>query len=193
MGRLTDLRTEEKFTELWEFVKKLGEDLDLEPFSLPCVRKSPKCLEHNINASPPVRYSSPEQLLRQKQLKMKSSNGEVENIRDQVLQIYEHFKGDLNVERFTRQLAMLTEHTMGRKINSVDDVLDSIRREQPQPRRLFSEVCNCLKLLLVLPATSATAKRTFSALRCLKTWLCSAMTQDRLNHIAILAVHRDLA
>ncbi|KAJ8868439.1 hypothetical protein PR048_029955 [Dryococelus australis] len=103
MGSLTDLRTGEKFTELWE----------------------------------------------------KSSNGEVENIRDQVLQICEHLKGDLNVEKSTRQLAMLTELTAGRKINSFHGVLDSIRREQSQTRRLFSEVCTCLGLLLILPATSA--------------------------------------
>ncbi|KAJ8897190.1 hypothetical protein PR048_002536 [Dryococelus australis] len=118
---------------------------------------------------------------------------EVENIRDQVLQICEHFERDLNVEMFRRQLAMLTELTAGRKINSVHDVLDSIRREQPQTRRLFSEVCTCLTLLLILPATSATAERTFSALRRLKTWLRSTMTQERLNHIAVLVVHRDLA
>ncbi|KAJ8896194.1 hypothetical protein PR048_001537 [Dryococelus australis] len=213
MGRLTDLRTEEKFTEL--------EDLDLQPVSLPRVQKPPKRLEHSINVSPPVQYSSPEQFLKQKyftvidsikgeiesrfqhpgvaiykafvNVLVKSSNGEVENIRDQVLQICEPFKGDLNVERFTRQLAMLTELTAGRKINNVHDVLDSIRREQPQTRRLFSEVCTCFKLPLVLPATSATAERTFSALRHLKTWLRSTMTQERLNHIAVLAVHWDLA
>ncbi|KAJ8873520.1 hypothetical protein PR048_024338 [Dryococelus australis] len=63
MGRLTGLRTEEKFTELWEKVKKRGEDLDLQPVSLPRVQKPLKRLDHNINASPPVHYSSPEQLL----------------------------------------------------------------------------------------------------------------------------------
>ncbi|KAJ8871368.1 hypothetical protein PR048_027685, partial [Dryococelus australis] len=120
MGRLTDLRTEEKFTELWE-----------KPVSLPCVRKPPKRLEHNINAPPPVQYSSPEQFLRQKyfavidsitgeietrfqhpgvviykaieNVLVKLSNGEVENIRDQLLQNCEHFKGHLNVERFHKK------------------------------------------------------------------------------------------
>ncbi|KAJ8877730.1 hypothetical protein PR048_022185 [Dryococelus australis] len=50
MRHLTDLKTEEKFTELWEKVKKRGEDIDLQPVSLPRVRKPPKLLEHNINA-----------------------------------------------------------------------------------------------------------------------------------------------
>ncbi|KAJ8870587.1 hypothetical protein PR048_029610 [Dryococelus australis] len=185
MGRLTDLRTEENFTELWEKVKKHGEDLDLQPVSLPRDRKPPKRLEHNINALSPVQYSSPEQFSRQnikveieshfkhpgvatykaiENVIVKSLNGEVENIRYQVLQICEHFMGVFNVESFTRQLAILTALTAG-------DVLDSIKREQPQTRRLFSEVCTCLKLLLVLPATLAMAERTFSALRHLKTWL----------------------
>ncbi|KAJ8887243.1 hypothetical protein PR048_013458 [Dryococelus australis] len=205
MGRLTDLTIEEKFTELWEKVKRHGENLDLQPVSLPRVRQ----------------HLNPDQFLRQKyfaiidiikgemeshfqhpgvtiykaieNVLVKSSNGEVKNIRDQVLQICEHFKEDLNVERFTRQLAMLTEATAGRKINSVHDVLDSIRREQSQTRTLFSELCTCLKLLLVLPTTSATAERPFSTLRCLKTWLCSTMTHECLSHIAVLTVHRDLA
>ena len=44
---------------------------------------------------------------------------------------------------------------------------------------------------MVLPATSATAERSFSALRRLKTWMRSTMSQGRLNGVAILHVHRD--
>ncbi|KAJ8867680.1 hypothetical protein PR048_031483, partial [Dryococelus australis] len=125
---------------LLKLVLPIEECRDLEPVSLSRVRKPPQRVEHNITASPPVHYSSPEQFLRQKyfavidsikgkiesrfqhpgvgvckaieNVLVKSSNGEVENIRDQVLQVCEHFKGDLNVERFTRQLTMLTELTV---------------------------------------------------------------------------------
>ncbi|KAJ8894614.1 hypothetical protein PR048_007278 [Dryococelus australis] len=177
MGRITDIRTEDKFTELWEKVKKRGEDLDLQSGSLPRVRIPSK---HNIQAPSSSsdkiidgikceiesRYQHPGVAIYKaiENVLVKSSNGEVENI-----------TGDLNVERFTKQFA-------------------EPRREHPQIRRLFSEVCTCLKLLLVSPATSATAERTFSAaLKYLKTWLRSTMTQERLNHITVLAVHWDLA
>ena len=47
------------------------------------------------------------------------------------------------------------------------------------------------KLLLVMPATNATSERSFSALRRVKTYLRSTMTQMRLNNLMILHVHKD--
>ena len=48
------------------------------------------------------------------------------------------------------------------------------------------------KLLLVNPATSATAERSFSLARRLKTWMCSTMLPGRLNAIAILHEQKTL-
>ena len=47
-------------------------------------------------------------------------------------------------------------------------------------------------MLLVAPASSAEAERSFSALRRLKTWLRSTMTQLRLNSLAVRHVHQEL-
>ncbi|GAA6085734.1 zinc finger MYM-type protein 1-like [Tachysurus ichikawai] len=47
------------------------------------------------------------------------------------------------------------------------------------------------QLLLVVPVSSAEAERSFSALRRLKTWLRTTMTQVRLNRIAVCHVHQD--
>ena len=49
-----------------------------------------------------------------------------------------------------------------------------------------------MRLLLTSPASSCEAERSFSALLRLKTWLRSAITQTRLNHVAICHVHRDI-
>ena len=57
---------------------------------------------------------------------------------------------------------------------------------------LFSQIEQLVKLLLVCPASSCTAERSFSALRRrLKTWLRNNMTQKRLNHVAVCHVHQD--
>ena len=48
-----------------------------------------------------------------------------------------------------------------------------------------------IQLLLVLPATSASAERSFSLQRRLKTWLRSRMTQVRYNALAQLHEHKD--
>ena len=41
--------------------------------------------------------------------------------------------------------------------------------------------------------TMCTAERSFSALRRLKTYTRATMNQDRLNHVALLNIHSDLA
>jgi hypothetical protein len=46
------------------------------------------------------------------------------------------------------------------------------------------------KFLLVVPASSATAERSFSTLRRLKNYLRATMAQERLNHVAVLHVHK---
>ena len=44
--------------------------------------------------------------------------------------------------------------------------------------------------MLVNPASSATAERSFSMLRRLKHWLRATMTQRRLNSCAVLSAHQ---
>ena len=55
----------------------------------------------------------------------------------------------------------------------------------------FSEICTLLKLIMVIPATNAVSERSASALRRVKTYLRSTMTQSRLNHLLILHCHKD--
>ena len=59
-------------------------------------------------------------------------------------------------------------------------------------RSLLSEVCKVVKLVLVMPATNATTERSFSALRRVKNYLRSTMTQQRLNNLMLLHVHKDI-
>jgi len=47
-----------------------------------------------------------------------------------------------------------------------------------------------IKLLLVCPASAASAERSFSGLHRLKTWLCSSISQERLTHLTILHAHQ---
>lgn len=43
-----------------------------------------------------------------------------------------------------------------------------------------------------MPATNAASERSFSTLRRIKTYLRSTMSQERLNHLMILHIHREL-
>jgi hypothetical protein len=65
---------------------------------------------------------------------------------------------------------------------------------QPETvRHLFRETVKIVQILLVVPATAASAERSFSSLRRLKTWLRRTMTQKRLTHLALLHCHRERA
>jgi hypothetical protein len=56
---------------------------------------------------------------------------------------------------------------------------------------LISQVCRLLSLLLVMPTTNAVSERSFSCLRRTKTYLRATMTQNRLNNIMVLHVHKN--
>ena len=55
----------------------------------------------------------------------------------------------------------------------------------------LSQVKRLLQLVLVMPATNATSERSFSTLRRLKSYLRTTMTQERLNYLMLLHVHKD--
>ena len=42
--------------------------------------------------------------------------------------------------------------------------------------QLISQVCKLIRLLLVMPATNAESERSFSAVRRIKSYLCSTMS-----------------
>ena len=55
----------------------------------------------------------------------------------------------------------------------------------PKVRGLFDTVEILLRLLMVVPASTAETERSFSSLGRLKTWLRATMTQKRLNGAAV--------
>ena len=74
------------------------------------------------------------------------------------------------------------------KRSTVAEHLIVFREMEPSVRRMFPAVEKLLRLLLTSPASSCEAERSFSALRRLKTWLRSTMTQTRLNQEAMCIV-----
>jgi len=74
-------------------------------------------------------------------------------------------------------------------LNACCDVLKNM---VPAMRAMFPHVEALIRLLLVNPASSATAERSFSSLRRLKTYLRSTCGQRRLNNLAICHVHKHI-
>jgi len=58
-------------------------------------------------------------------------------------------------------------------------------------KSLLPDIFTLMKLCLTLPASTATAERSFSTLRRVKTYLRSTMNQERLNHVMILNTYKE--
>jgi hAT family C-terminal dimerisation region len=60
-------------------------------------------------------------------------------------------------------------------------------------KEIFPMIHSLLTILVCMPVSTASAERSFSTLRRLKTWLRSRMGQERLLGLALLNVHRDIS
>ncbi len=75
---------------------------------------------------------------------------------------------ELNAMALEVQLKMFQANY---KYATSPEVADILREMVPEVRHLFKQVEVLLRLLMVVPASSAEAEQSFSALRRLKTWL----------------------
>lgn len=57
---------------------------------------------------------------------------------------------------------------------------------------IYPNIVEILKVFLTMLVGSIACERSFSALRRLCTWLRNRCSQDRLNGLAMLHVHKDL-
>ena len=71
------------------------------------------------------------------------------------------------------------------------DIKTYIQSLSPGVQSSLSEVYKLLKLILVMPATNAVSERSALALRRLKNYLRSTMTQSRLNNLMLLHIHKE--
>ena len=54
----------------------------------------------------------------------------------------------------------------------------------------FPNIYSALTILATMPVSTATAERSFSTLKSLKTWLRDTMCQSRLTGLALMHLHR---
>ena len=111
--------------------------------------------------------------------------------------IVETYSKDIDMKKLGRQLPMFpdlisayksSQHLKVFKVTTIRTICDMLRAV-PMAREMFSEIDKLLRLYLTVPVTTATAERSFSALRRIKTYLRSTMSDERLNNIMLLHVY----
>ncbi len=78
------------------------------------------------------------------------------------------------------------------KVEALDSSL-SVYNHLLQLEQGFPDLVKCFRLVLTIPISSASAERTFSAMRRIKTFSRASMSDNRLSNLAILAIERDLS
>lgn len=74
-----------------------------------------------------------------------------------------------------------------KRINSIIEVLEFVKSLD-----CFPNVSIAYRILLTLPVEVASAERSFSKLKLIKTYLRSTMSQERLNGLAILSIESEI-
>ena len=82
-------------------------------------------------------------------------------------------------------------HVRGLGYMTVSEMLETMRENDLFD--MFPEFSSVVHILAVIPATSCSAERSFSALRRLKTYLRSTMGQQRVSNIALINIERAYA
>ena len=219
MATLQDVRSDRDFSLFWEKVELRRVQWDVEEPQLPRKRKVPTRYEQGSCEA--QFHSTAKDLFRQvyfeaidlavssiknrfdqpgfkvysnvEQLLFRACSGET--YEEELTFVCKFYGEDLNRRDLETQLQIFrrlyqerTEKTDHPSIETLKKVLKSLSVAQ---RGLINMVCLAFQLLLVMPATNATSERSFSALRRIKTYLRSTMSQARLNHLMVLHYHQD--
>jgi Domain of unknown function (DUF4371)/hAT family C-terminal dimerisation region len=216
---LKSLRSTEKFDLLWLKIGQDASRLEVAEAKLPRFIQRPR--RYNEGSDPQPIHQSPETYYRQlyfnsidtvvnciedrfnqrdykiyahlEDLLIKAGNGkDYDEELDTVLAFYGN---DFDAHMLRAQLqslhTLMTERGSAQEAVNFTSILEMIK-SMPQPMRsLMSEVSTVITLLLTAPATNAVSERSCSALRRIKTYLRTTMTQARLNNCLIMHCHKE--
>lgn len=213
------IRSDNSFKLFWEKTNKEANDLGVMEPCLPRQRKTPRRLDDDASSSYSFPATS-EDCYRQIyfeaiDLIVNCINdrfdqpGIYQNLQNLLLQavnskeyefslffITDFYASDFDSHQLKTKLHVLSTTFSNAENGSTNlklpDIIEYFKSRSPAELALFSEIGTLLKLLLVMPATNAVSKWSFSALHRIKSYLRSIMTQDRLNDLMILYIHQDL-
>lgn len=204
------MRADSEFDTFWERATTRAKELQLTDCTVQSIRRPPRRVD---SGSSPSTSPSPKDYfrkiyfeflkgeiikrfdyknfylyLRAKQLVLKAaSTGEL--LEDHLSETCMYFDQDFDHSRLNNQLAVI--HDLICYVNPTLQDIHTAILVLGTASSLFSKVLKLLRMLYVIPATTATAERSFSSLRRVKTYLRNT-TAQWLNHMMILHVPKHL-
>lgn len=220
LDTLSNIRTEESFKLFWQTVNSHASSLDVDEPRLPRKRKMPKRFQEGdaahffptttedlyrqhyyealdlATAGIKDRFDQPGYTVYRKtqDLLLKAVSTEVQQYSEEFDFVVDFYAGDIDGDVLKVQLETLRNYFVQQNSphpTTLADVLKYLRSLSKPMRAMFSVIVTLVKLILVMPASNATSERSFSALRRVKSYLRSTMSQDRLNNLMVLHVHKE--
>ena len=216
---LKERRSEKYFEdEVWKRSGSLAENMNID-VTTPCARKRlsrpPKALQEGVIMAPigarvAEENDFPMQFYRQRYyevldrvvhelelrftdnrnviLSVASCNPKNDHFRlDRVQPLAE--ENGIDLVKLAPQLDIARNLLRSNRLESMEDIMKELLPLQHG----FPEVYHLIKVAMTIPVTSATAERSFSALKRIKTYLRAIMGQGRLTHLAVLSIERELS
>jgi hypothetical protein len=200
---LQDLRKEETFDGIYDKTQERINEVDINPIKSPRRRKVPKKFHHGNAES----YTPPDGKSFYRQQFLSAIDSAKSNLKDYFdssdLSQYQELCDMLCTGVYNEvagkypELKSLDKMELGffkrrfPKDGSLEEYRNLFKGMDQNIRAMFPNVEKLLRLLLISPASSCVAERSFSALRRVKTWLRSTMGQERLNSVMVCHVHKD--
>lgn len=218
-SHLTSMRNEHMFNRFYDQTIQESRSLTEEP-KLPRNRKLPRRIDHGSSAphhhscakdryrqiyyeaidtvTEEVRRrfdQSDIRLIREiENLLLNAANGtSIDTLPQEIANI---LVGDVDVERLKVQLCMLPDVIKTalegsiKRVTNVRTIADAMLKSEIY-QNMLSEVNKMLTLYFTFPVTTATAKRSFSSLCRIKTYLRSTMGACRLNSLLLMHIHKE--
>lgn len=211
---LKGMRTEESFALFFDLVDRFRELNGTDPPVLPRKRRAPQ--RYEVGSAEGSRSTTVEDHYRRQyyealdiaiasitshfdqpgyvmyrnleSLLVSAANGQVYDEYFELVATF--YKDDFDRALLSAQLQSLgTRFAEKTKTVSLKECVTFLRDLSQAQKSFFSEVCRLAHLILVMPTTNAVSERSFSAMRHLKTYLCSTMSQIRLNHVMLLSIN----
>nr|GEW37466.1 zinc finger MYM-type protein 1 [Tanacetum cinerariifolium] len=93
---------------------------------------------------------------------------------------------DINVNELYVELRSLNNFLSTENMKPID-VLNFLNHDDCYPNEIITD-----RVLLTIPVTMASAERSFSKLKLIKSYLRSSMSQEMLNGLALIAIENDI-
>ena len=101
------------------------------------------------------------------------------------------YKNDLSsVDDLQFELQML-QQLVKSPVVTITGFISMYKLLTKEVREMLPNITGLVTILLVVGVSGASAERSFSVLRRLKTWLRSTMTQARMTQLSILAIEKE--